>query len=196
MKLLALETSDRVASAALYLDGEVRTVFADSAKKHAESLLPAVRQLLVIEQLSFGDLDAFAVDVGPGSFTGVRIGVCTANAFGLACQKPVVAVNALEALAFERSGRVLSLIDARNGNAYAALYEDGAEIAAPHACVMDDCLSALGAGAAVVGSAAANPSYPTAEAIARLAAARAGARAVSPLYLRPSQAERMRGMTE
>lgn len=196
MKLLALETTDRVAAAALYLDGEVRTVLADPAKKHAESLLPAVQRLLFEEHLTLAELDAFAVDVGPGSFTGVRIGVCTANAFGFACQKPVIAVHALEALAFDRPGRILSLIDARNGNAYAALYQDGAELAAPHACVIADCLSALGAGAVVVGSAASQPSYPTAEAIARLAAARTGAGSVSPLYLRPSQAERMRGVAE
>ncbi len=191
MKLLALESTDRVAGAALYLDGTVYTLAADSAKKHAETLLPAVDALLDSHGLTTGDMDAFAANIGPGSFTGVRIGVCTANALSLAHGKPVIAVNALEALAYGKPGRVLAMIDARNGNAYAAVYEDGREAVAPCACEMEAFLQEHGAGAALVGSAADEKTYPTAAAVAMLAAGREPCGRLVPLYLRPSQAERM-----
>lgn len=193
MKLLALESSDRVAEAALYLDGTVYTLSGDSAKKHAETLLPAVERLLDSHGLTTADMDAFAADIGPGSFTGVRIGVCTANALAMAHGKPVIAVNALEALAYGRPGRVLAMIDARNGNAYAAVYADGTELVAPCACETLAFLREHGEGAVTVGSAAAEPSYPTAEAVARIAATRQAAERLVPLYLRPPQAERLAG---
>ena len=87
--------------------------------------MPAVDQLLAEAGLTPADLTALAVDVGPGSFTGVRIGVCHGNAMAMALGLPIVAVNALEALAFPLlggSGPVAAIIDARNGNGYGALY--------------------------------------------------------------------------
>ena len=191
MKLLALESSDRVAQVALYLDGEVYALSADASKKHAETLLPTAERLLSEHGLTTADMDAFAADIGPGSFTGVRIGVCTANALGFAHQKPVVAVNALEALAYGVPGRVLALIDARNGNAYAAAYEDGRETLAPCAGVTAEFLEEHGDGAVLVGSAANRDAYPTAAAVAHIAAGREGCERLVPMYLRPPQAERM-----
>lgn len=205
MKLLAIETTAAIASAALYADGEVVCVHrADSARKHAETLLPMVDSMLKAYGLTPQDMDYFAVDIGPGSFTGVRIGVCAANALAYACGKPVIAVNALQTLCapFLSDGRpVLALIDARNKNAYAALYCGREERMAPCAGSIDDVLTQMPADAIVVGDVADERFYveeayrlPDAGWLARVAAEElANAKeAAIPMYLRPSQAERLR----
>ena len=192
MKILAFETTDAVASVALYIDGEVFETVIETDRRHAESVLPAAEALLNAHGLQTGDMDAFAADVGPGSFTGVRIGVCMANALGTAHQKPVVAVNALEALALPyASETVCALIDARNGNGYGAMYQNGSERIPPCACVVSEFVAALPEGCRTVGTATDDPKLPSAKAVALIAAGRAGETEVSPLYLKLSQAERM-----
>lgn len=193
MKILAFETTDAIASVALYLDGKVFDAVIDTDKRHAESVLPAAESLLFEHGLSTADMDAFAADVGPGSFTGVRIGVCMANALGAAHQKPVVGVNALEALAYPyRNETVCALIDARNGNAYGALYQNGQAIKPPCACVIADFTAHLPDNCRMVGTATNDPKLPSADVVARIAAERSGEKEVVPLYLKLSQAERMR----
>ncbi len=195
MKILAFETTDAVASVALYLDGEVYETLIDTDRRHAESVLPAAEALLSLHGLSTADMDAFAADVGPGSFTGVRIGVCMANALGAAHGKPVVAVNALETLA-EPFGNetVCALIDARNGNGYGAIYRNGAEAVAPCACVTAEFTADLPADCRMVGTATNDPKMPSAAAVARIAAQRTGEKEIAPLYLKLSQAERLKGL--
>lgn len=192
MKILAFETTDSIASVALYSDGEVFETVIESDKRHAESVLPAAEALLCEHGLSTADMDAFAADVGPGSFTGVRIGVCTANALGAAHGRPVVAVNALETLAFPyRKETVCALIDARNGNGYGAVYRNGQPIKPPCACVVADFLADLPENCRMVGTATNNPQLPSAACAARLAAEKQGEKEIVPLYLKLSQAERM-----
>ena len=192
MKILAFETTDAIASVALYLDGEVFETVIDTDRRHAESVLPAAEDLLAAYNLSTADMDAFAADVGPGSFTGVRIGVCMANALGAAHRKPVVAVNALEALAFPyRDQTVCALIDARNGNGYGAVYHNGTVLTAPCACVIADFTANLPDDCRMVGTATNDPQLPSAAAVARIAAERQGEKEIAPLYLKLSQAERM-----
>ena len=192
MKILAFETTDSIASVALYSDGEVFETVIESDKRHAESVLPAAEALLSAHGLSTADMDAFAADVGPGSFTGVRIGVCTANALAAAHGKPVVAVNALETLAFPYGVEtVCALIDARNGNGYGAVYRNGRPIDPPCACVIDTFVSALPAACRMVGTATQDPQMPSAACVARLAAEKQGEKEIAPLYLKLSQAERM-----
>ena len=191
MKLLAFETTDAVASVALYVDGTVYETVIDTNKRHAESVLPAAESLLCEHGLSTADMDAFAADAGPGSFTGVRIGVCMANALAAAHQKPVVSVNALETLAYPyRTETVCALIDARNGNGYGALYRGSETLREPCACVIDDFTTDLPDGK-MVGTGTNNPKLPAAGDVARIAAGRAGEKEIAPLYLRLSQAERM-----
>ncbi len=195
MKILAFETTDAIASVALYLDGEVYETVIDTDRRHAESVLPAAEALLSAHGRSTSDMDAFAADVGPGSFTGVRIGVCMANALGAAHAKPVVAVNALEALAEPfGSETVCALIDARNGNGYGALYRNGAAIVAPCACVTADFTAGLPVGCRMVGTATNDPKLPSAAAVACIAAERTGEKEIAPLYLKLSQAERLKGL--
>lgn len=204
MKLLAIETTAPVATVALWRDGEVTRYSADDTKKHAETVLPLVERLLVETGETLSAMDYFAVDIGPGSFTGVRIGVCIANAFGYAMQKPVIGCNALETLREALRGvsePVCTMIDARNGNAYAALYEGENVLLEPKAVVVAEYLDRLPGivrfAGDVPGLAQSDPAsarYPDAGALARLAARRterAQERAL-PLYLRASQAERLR----
>lgn len=203
MKLLAIETTAPVATVALWRDGEVTRYSADDTKKHAETVLPLVERLLVETGETLSAMDYFAVDIGPGSFTGVRIGVCIANAFGYAMQKPVIGCNALETLREALRGvsePVCTMIDARNGNAYAALYEGENVLLEPKAVVVAEYLERLPGivrfAGDVPGLAQSDPAsarYPDAGALARLAARRterAQERAL-PLYLRASQAERL-----
>lgn len=203
MKLLAIETTAPVATVALWRDGEVTRYSADDTKKHAETVLPLVERLLAETGETLSAMDYFAVDIGPGSFTGVRIGVCIANAFGYAMQKPVIGCNALETLREALRGvsePVCTMIDARNGNAYAALYEGENVLLEPKAVVVAEYLDRLPGNVRFVGdvlglaqSDPASARYPDAGALAWLAARRterAQERAL-PLYLRASQAERL-----
>ena len=158
--------------------------------------MPAVDALLTEAKLSPQALTAIAVDVGPGSFTGVRIGVCHGNAMALALGLPVISVNALEALAcplLGGSGPVAAVIDARNGNGYGAVYAaDGSVLTPPCAIEIEPFLRALPEGCRCTGTGfpGADGALPQAGNIARIAEKRAGERTASPLYLRPSQAER------
>jgi tRNA threonylcarbamoyladenosine biosynthesis protein TsaB len=95
---------------------------------HAAELMPAVHRVMEDSGLGFGDLDAIAVGRGPGSYTGLRIGIATARALAQACEAPLRAVSSLAALAAGIDAPLrLALIDARRGEVFAALYEDGGE---------------------------------------------------------------------
>lgn len=199
MKLLSLDTSYKVASAALLTDGVCTLeLFADSAQKHAETVLPLIDRLLTETGTARGELDLFAVDVGPGSFTGVRIGASVVNAMAYALDRRVVPVDALFALYATRFGegegeKVLAMLDASNGNAYGALYENGRTLLPPDAVEAEPFLRAHGGDALVIGDMTETPVFPTARYVGE-AACRMTDRAVEaamPLYLRPSQAERL-----
>ena len=84
MRLLAIDTSGRALSAALAEDGEVIASFGvDEGKNHSLTLLPNLQRLLQEQQLTLDQMDAFAVTIGPGSFTGLRIGLATVKALSL-----------------------------------------------------------------------------------------------------------------
>lgn len=133
MKILAIETATVAGSIAILDDteglvGEVRT---DVKIVHAERLMPSIEWLLSSSMVSVEDIDAFAVSIGPGSFTGLRIGLSTVKGFAYASGKPVAAVPTLDAFARTLpfcSHTVCPMLDARKDEVYAALYnwEDGA----------------------------------------------------------------------
>ena len=194
MTILGFETTDVIASVALFYQGELYCSMLDETKRHAESVLPAADALLRAHNLTTADVDLFAVDVGPGSFTGVRIGVCLANALAYAHHKPVVAVNSLEVLAepFAQSEKpICALIDARNDNGYGALYQKGSCLILPCACVQADFLANVPSDAVFTGSACPDHALPKADSVVRIAMHQSGSVQVSPMYLRPSQAERL-----
>lgn len=121
MRVLALDTSSDPVSVALAENGQVKgEVYLNVRQKHSLTLMPALDDLLQLTGVSSEILDAVAVISGPGSFTGVRIGVCTAA--GLACglHIPVYAVSSLDALIAGSTppGAVCAMLDARRGEVY------------------------------------------------------------------------------
>lgn len=199
MMILAVEATAAIASAALLQDGVlIDEREADAGKKHAETLLPLIDSLLEENGFTIAQVDVFAVDVGPGSFTGVRIGVSLVNALAFAAGKQVAPVDSLETLALsagETNRPVAAMIDARNGNAYAALYQAGEALIEPCAIEITEFVSQLPQDVLFVGDVKAKEkTFPRAGFVA-LAAQRHLSRATEeadPIYLRPSQAERIK----
>lgn len=127
MKLLAIDTVTEACSAALLVDGEIRERFVIEPRRHTELILPMVDELLAEAGLSLAQLDALAVDRGPGSFTGVRIGIGVAQGLAFAADLPVFPVSSLTALALAASHEsqcdtILSLLDARMEEVYWGMY--------------------------------------------------------------------------
>lgn len=132
MRILALETAAKAVSAAITEDGKVlASGFQDTGLTHSRTLMPIVECLLRNTDMTVQDLDAVAVSAGPGSFTGVRIGVSAAKGLAFAGKKPCAAVSTLAALARNAAfadGLVVCAMDARRQQVYNALFEarDGA----------------------------------------------------------------------
>ncbi|MBO6040047.1 MAG: tRNA (adenosine(37)-N6)-threonylcarbamoyltransferase complex dimerization subunit type 1 TsaB [Oscillospiraceae bacterium] len=127
MLILAFESSARPASVALLRDGSLLSQYSQcSALTHSRTLLPMAEDMLKNAELAIGDVDLFAVAHGPGSFTGVRIGVSTVKGLAWAANKPCVGVSTLEAMAWHglaAGGVVCPVMDARRGQVYNALFE-------------------------------------------------------------------------
>ena len=126
MITLGLDTTAKTVTAALLSDGEPLSFFSSEAKTtHSASLLPAIRTLLSSASLAPEDVGLFAVSAGPGSFTGVRIGVATVKGLAFGREVPCVGVSSLAALAENASrteGAVLAAMDARRGQLYTARF--------------------------------------------------------------------------
>lgn len=127
MKILAIETSSKICGACLCEDDKIiDKLEIDNGLTHSQNLMPLIKDLLDKNSLKISDLDAFVCDIGPGSFTGIRIGVATAMAF-VDCSNNVkyTGVSSLEALAYniKEDGFIASIIDCKNDNCYYALYE-------------------------------------------------------------------------
>ncbi len=124
MKLLAVETSSKTASVALVSEEKLLGEFTVQTKfTHSQSLLPMVDQMLKQAGVSITEIDGFAASMGPGSYTGLRIGIAAVKAFGFALNKPVYGVETLMAMidqANEKMGILLALVDARRNRVYVA----------------------------------------------------------------------------
>ena len=131
MKILAFESSAVSASVALTEDDKlVAQSFQNCGLTHSRTLLPMAEALLQNCGVTLQDIDAFAVAHGPGSFTGVRIGVATVKGLALGVDKPCIGVSTLEAMAWGAralGGLICCVMDARAGQVYNALFaiEDG-----------------------------------------------------------------------
>lgn len=129
MILFCLDTSGPVAGVALIKDGEVRyEAMTVNAMTHSQSILPMTEEAYLRAGLEMRDTDYFAVTVGPGSFTGVRIGVSTVKGLAHALDRPCVAVDALEAMAAGARlfhGVICPMQDARAGQVYGAAFRGG-----------------------------------------------------------------------
>ncbi|HXH07550.1 MAG TPA: tRNA (adenosine(37)-N6)-threonylcarbamoyltransferase complex dimerization subunit type 1 TsaB [Vicinamibacterales bacterium] len=138
MVVLAVETCTRAGSLAVWRDGEVIDRAAgDPARLHGERLPGAILDLLARHGLSTGDVDVYAVASGPGSFTGLRVGIATVQGLALAHGRRVVPVTTLDALAWiaARRGpaaRLAAWLDAQRREVFAALYAPPAGEGEPH----------------------------------------------------------------
>ncbi len=140
MKLLALDTAANLCAACVF-DAEPAAVRAQSSldigRGHVEHLIPQVQQVLDQAESSYRDLDRIVVSTGPGSFTGVRVGIAAARGFSLALGIPAVGISTLEAIAAEarqtHPGQpILVVLDARREEVYTAEYaSDGHCTSAP-----------------------------------------------------------------
>lgn len=146
MKLLAIDTSTKVAGAALMEDGRlVCEANLTTGLTHSERLMPLVDNCFMLARWQPKDIDIIAAVTGPGSFTGIRIGVSTAKGIAGALGRPIVAVNTLEVLAASFAGTgfvVVPLLDARREQVYCAIYDDNqGELLAPDAMKLGDLLA-------------------------------------------------------
>jgi tRNA threonylcarbamoyladenosine biosynthesis protein TsaB len=134
MTLLAIETAtDLVGAALLRDDGGLAERSHEGGRAHAELLAPSIEEVCAVSGCALGDLDALAVDVGPGLFTGLRVGVATAKALGQALDLGVIGVTSLDILAAaaatlagpDRARWVVAVVDARRGEVFPAAYAVG-----------------------------------------------------------------------
>lgn len=128
MIILAVDTTTFSGSVALLKNTTLLAeVNMDSSRTYSERLLPSINFLLDVNRLDIKDVEAFAVAAGPGSFTGIRIGLSTIKSLAYASGRPVAPVSTLEALglklAHPQRGLVCPLLDAKKGEVYAAVFE-------------------------------------------------------------------------
>lgn len=169
MKILALDTALGACSVIIFDALNDTILCSDTAvleRGHAEILLPMVRKCMEKAQISFSQLDRIAVTIGPGSYTGIRVGIAAARAIGLAAQKPVVGVATLSALiapliAFRGKGLSAAAIDARHEHVYFQAVAHGGRPIAPAAYLsISDARRLIGAGPVMLaGSGAARLAY-------------------------------------
>lgn len=152
MKTLAIDTANRVMGVALFQDDTLIGEYMTNLKRnHSVQLMPAIDQVMNDTDTSSEELARIAVSKGPGSYTGVRIGLSTAKSLAWALQIPIVGVSSLEVLAYQGRlfpGAICPFFDARRGNVYTGLYqwEDGqmSGIHAERNVFMDEWLQELG----------------------------------------------------
>ncbi|WP_337383650.1 tRNA (adenosine(37)-N6)-threonylcarbamoyltransferase complex dimerization subunit type 1 TsaB [Megasphaera sp.] len=130
--LLAIETSSLVSSVALLHDDTLRAELTIQARlTHSEQLMPHIADMLDKASVKKSQIDGVAVAVGPGSFTGLRIGLATAKGLSFAWNVPIVGVTTPVSLAWNFVGvsdRICTLIDAQKGNVYAGVYRGAAVV--------------------------------------------------------------------
>ncbi len=217
MRVLAIDTALEACSAAV-LDTEQGGILASEsvamARGHAEALMPLIARVMHDSMLKFPELDRIAVTVGPGSFTGLRVGVAAARGIAVAAGKPAVGLTTLAAyaapyIAADDVTPLLAAIDARNEQVYMQLFGTGGRpLTQPRLAPLRDAVRAAASGPArIVGSAAemvaaAWPASdrrppvvdaaraPVIDWVAHLGAAAAQALALpKPLYLRAPDAQ-------
>lgn len=195
--VLAIDTSTPAVTAGIVADGELlaERVSID-ARAHAERITPNVLAALADADRSMADLDAVVVGCGPGPFTGLRVGMATASAYGHALGIPVYGVCSLDAIGGQTRGEALVVTDARRREIYWARYRDGVRIDGPAVSAPAD-VDAAGAQsvagspdhAALFGLPCTEPFYPTSVGLVASVDWSRPPDALVPLYLRRPDAK-------
>jgi len=126
MKVLSLDTSARTATVAIVEDGKIISEYSVVTNTHSTTLLPMIESAMDYSGIKANDIDLYAVSVGPGSFTGIRIGVSTIKGLAFVNNTPCVGVSALEAMAENLrgiEGIIVPAIDARRDMVYTAIFK-------------------------------------------------------------------------
>lgn len=127
MNIVAIDTSGPAASCAVLIDGEiVQSIAMNRGLTHSETIMPALDACMSAAGLTCDQVDCFATVAGPGSFTGVRIGVCAVKGLAHAWNRPCARIDALEALAMNFAGfdgLACPILDARRGQVYCAAFD-------------------------------------------------------------------------
>lgn len=131
-RILALDTATEACSVALWNEGKIHSLFEICPREHTQRILPMVQQVLADSGLTLKDLDALAFGQGPGSFTGVRIGIGIAQGLALGADLPLLGVSSLATMAqgafrLTQATQVLAAIDARMGEVYWGCYQRDAD---------------------------------------------------------------------
>lgn len=128
MKILSISTSSNIASVSISENNEcILELNIDNNKTHSETLMPLIEEIFNKTNLKLADIDAVACDIGPGSFTGIRIGISSIKAIAESLNIPVIEVPSLEALSYNiqdtKCEAICSLIDARNNQVYCGIFD-------------------------------------------------------------------------
>ncbi len=210
MIVLAIDTALDACQAALTDAGKVRFSRSEPMHRgHQERLAPLLAEAMAATGARFAELERIGVTTGPGSFTGLRVGLAFVKGLALACGVPCVGIGVLEALAAslpQSAGRVLAVIDAKRGQVYLQLFQDGGPASPPEAVLVGDVgawldqrggrrrLTLVGSGASLLSDVVAPDRVVDLAAPDPLAVARLAERAPEPdamprpLYLRPPDA--------
>ena len=125
MKILSIDTSSNVCSVAVLEDTKLlKETSNNNGHTHSETLMPIIQKLLTDLKINLADIQLIVCDKGPGSFTGIRIGVATTMGFADCLNIPSTGISSLEALAYnvQENGMICSLIDAKNENSYYGIF--------------------------------------------------------------------------
>jgi tRNA threonylcarbamoyladenosine biosynthesis protein TsaB len=137
--ILALDTCLNACAGAVVREGVVLSRLVEPMQRgHQERIAGLTAQLMAEAGLAYSDLDRIAVTVGPGSFTGLRIGLAFAKGLGVALDIPCVGVGVLDVLGRQAEGRVLAALDARGGAVHVQGFDDGAPQGDPATMAVDD----------------------------------------------------------
>ena len=150
MKVLSIETSSKICSVAILEDKNlIKKIELNNGLTHSETLMPLIKQILEETNLTLSQMDLLVCDIGPGSFTGIRIGVATVKAFSNSLNIPSVGISSLEGLAYsiKTDGIICSMIDCKNDNCYYAVYQLENDqytlLESPKADSIENCLTFL-----------------------------------------------------
>ena len=149
MKILSLDTSTKLLSLCVYDDRKVYEYNIELGRLHSKLLMPSIQRVMEALGLSPKDVDYYSCGIGPGSFTGLRIGVATIKGLAYACDKPVIGISSLDIIArnADKDGVIVPVIDAKRNLVYCSMYrrKNGVlkKISPYRLLSVDECIKAI-----------------------------------------------------